>query len=127
MNGPRKLRFAAQAQGDTRRTAENFRESIDLARANRSRRAIAANLYGLGSVVLGGKNLPQAARLFGAAEALVEMSGGLFPDEHTLVKRFIASLRERLDPAMLEARWAEGRALDWEQAVDEALACAATV
>jgi predicted ATPase/transcriptional regulator with XRE-family HTH domain len=121
IDGLRKLGFAAQAQGDTRRAANLFRESLELAHARRLRRAIAANLYGLGSVALALDNLNQAARLFGAAEALVEMTGGMFADEKTLVKRFIASLKERLDPETLEVSWTEGRALDWEQAVEEAL------
>jgi predicted ATPase/class 3 adenylate cyclase len=118
----RKLGFALQAQGDLRRAVSHFRDSIELARPHRYRRAIAANLYGLAGVVLDQGDLEQAARLFGAAEALSEMTSGLFPDEHYLVKRNIASLREKLDPATLEARWAAGRALDWEQAADEALA-----
>ena len=59
--------------------------------------------------------------MFGAAEALSEMTSGLDPDEQQAATRNIALLRERLDPATLEARWAEGRALDWEQAVEEAV------
>ena len=62
-----------------------------------------------------------AARLFGAAEVLSEMTSDLDPDERYVTDRSIATLRERLDPAPLEVRWAEGRALDWQQAVEEAL------
>ena len=50
------------------------------------------------------------------------MTSGMDPEERYDDSRNIAALREQLDPATLEARWAEGRALDWEQAVDEALA-----
>jgi predicted ATPase len=116
------LGFAAQAQGDLRRAVAHFRESIELARSRRYRRALAANLFGLAGVALDQSELGQAARLFGAAEALSEMTNGVDSDERYLSARYIDTLREHLDPATLAARWAEGRALDWEQAVEEALA-----
>jgi tetratricopeptide (TPR) repeat protein len=117
-----KLGFAAQAQGNLSSASSYFRESIELARLGRYRRAVAGSLFGLASVALDRDDLEQAARLFGAAEALCEMTSGMDPEVRYLSARNIAALRERLDPTMLEARWAEGRALDWEQAVDEALA-----
>lgn len=117
-----KLGYTAQSQGDQRGAIAYFCESIELARPRRYRRAIDANLFGLAGVSLNRGQLEQAARLFGAAEALSEMTSGLDPDQHYMAARNIATLRAQLDPATLEARWAEGRALDWEQAVDEALA-----
>jgi hypothetical protein len=59
--------------------------------------------------------------LCGAAEALLEITRGLDPDEHMLHEQTLHTLRARLDPGTLAARWAEGRALNWEQAVEEAL------
>jgi hypothetical protein len=75
----------------------------------------------MAAVALSNGALDRAARLCGAVEALLEVTRELDPDEHLLHERMIAALRERLDPATLEARWAEGRALSWEQAVAEAL------
>ena len=117
-----KLGFTAQVQGDLPRAIAYFRESIALARPRRYRRAIAANLFGLASIALDQDQLEHAARLFGAGEVLSEMTSGMDAEEHYVAGRNIATLREKLEPATLEARWAEGRALDWEQAVDEALA-----
>jgi tetratricopeptide (TPR) repeat protein len=119
-----KLGFTAQIQGNLPGAIAYFRESIDLARLRRYRRAIAINLFGFASVALERDQLEHAARLFGAGEALSEMTSGMDPEEHYMAGRNVAALRDQLDPATLEARWAEGRALDWEQAVDEALAFA---
>jgi tetratricopeptide (TPR) repeat protein len=116
-----KLGFTAQVQGDLLGAIAYFRESIALARPRRYRRAIAANLFGLASVALERDELEQAARLFGAGEALSEMTSGMDPEEHYVTGRNISTLRARLDSSTLEAHWAEGRALDWEQAVEEAL------
>jgi tetratricopeptide (TPR) repeat protein len=112
----RKLAFARHAQGETAHAIQLISESIALAQAHRYRRAIAAGLYALGVVILG-KNAERAALLFGAAEALTETTSGMWPDEHAIVERSVNALRERLDPAALAERWAEGRTLDWETAV----------
>jgi predicted ATPase/class 3 adenylate cyclase len=121
------LGFAAQTQGNLSNAVSYFRESIELARPRRYRRAIAANLYGLAGVAIERGELERAAQLFGTAEILSEMTSGQDIQERYVTNRNIALLREQLDPATLEAHWAEGRALDWEQAVEEALAFAETV
>jgi tetratricopeptide (TPR) repeat protein len=122
-----KLGLAAQAQGALDHAIAHFRESMELARARRYRRMVALCLFGFAGIALKQGELEPAARLFGAAEALREMTSGMDADQHYVTDREIARLRERLDPTTLEARWAEGRALDWEQAVEEALAFATTV
>jgi hypothetical protein len=73
-------------------------------------------------MALSAGNLEHTARLFGAVEALQEGITGFDPEQRILHHRNIAILRERLDPATLGTCWAEGRALEWEQAVEEALA-----
>jgi hypothetical protein len=118
----KKLGFAAYAQDNLSRAVVHFRESIELARARHLRRSIAANLFGFASVALSQGALERSARLFGAAEALSEMTSGLDPDEQQVATRDSAVLREQLDLATLEQYWAEGRALDWEQAIEYALA-----
>jgi predicted ATPase/class 3 adenylate cyclase len=117
----RKLGFVALAQGDLHRAITHFSESMALAKARQYRRRIAASLFGIADVVFEQGELERAARLFGAAEALSEMTSGADPDECYLSTHTIAALREQLDTDTLAARWAEGRALDWEAAVDEAL------
>jgi hypothetical protein len=59
--------------------------------------------------------------LFGATEALQEQTSGYDPDEYIVHQRNIAALRQQVAPETLAARWAEGRMLDWEQAVELAL------
>ena len=121
------LGYAAQMEGDPVGAARSFREAMEMARPRRERRHISWLLYGLGAVALAVDELRQAALLCGAAEALSEMTGGTGPDNRHLVARTVAALRERLDAATLERHWAEGRRLDWEEAVAEALAFAATL
>jgi tetratricopeptide (TPR) repeat protein len=112
-----KLGYTALAQGDIFNAVASFRKSIALGRSHRYRRAIATSLFGLAAVTLDTGNLAQAAHLFGAAEALSEMTIGVGVDERSVVQRHIALLQEQLDPATLAAYWAEGRALDWEHVV----------
>ena len=117
-----KLGFAAQQRGDLLLAASHLRESLNLAQQRDARRTKVAAIAGCGAVALSAGNLDHTARLFGVVEALQERTTGLDPEQRILHLRNVATLRERLDPATLAARWAEGRALDWEQAVDEALA-----
>ncbi|HEX9372562.1 MAG TPA: NB-ARC domain-containing protein, partial [Roseiflexaceae bacterium] len=108
-----KLGFAAQQRGNLVLAASHLRESLNLAQQRDTRRTAVAALAGFGGVALAAGNLDRAARLFGAVEALHERTTGFDPEQRILHQRNIAALRERLDPATLEARWAEGRALDW--------------
>ncbi|HSH79264.1 MAG TPA: hypothetical protein VLA19_12125 [Herpetosiphonaceae bacterium] len=69
----------------------------------------------------------RAARLFGAAEALLEPSGELLPPaERSEHERHVAIARAQMDEAAWQAAWAEGRAMTLEQAVAYALAPTAT-
>jgi hypothetical protein len=69
----------------------------------------------------------RAARLFGAAQAVLQSIGLDPPPGRTTRFSYaadVAVLRQRLDPAMVDAAWAEGRAMSLEQAVEAALAAA---
>ena len=84
---------------------------------------------GLGGVVIAqGKNLQaaqQAARLFGAAEAILDAIGArLEPVDEREYQASLTAVHARLSPTAFEEAWAEGQALTVEQAVDEALALA---
>ena len=66
--------------------------------------------------------MERAARLFGAAERLREVSGlPLTPDEKVWNDRGIPAARTLLGDRAFAAAWDEGRALFWEQAVAYAL------
>jgi hypothetical protein len=66
----------------------------------------------------------RAARLYGAAEALRELTGTpiQYAGHQALYERQVAALGEQLDAETIEAAWAEGRTMTLEEAVGEALA-----
>jgi predicted ATPase/class 3 adenylate cyclase len=64
-----------------------------------------------------------AARLWGAAEALREQIGAvMWPIDRPDYERRAAAARAALADEAFDAAWQAGRALTWEQAMDEALA-----
>jgi len=69
----------------------------------------------------------RAARLRGAVEALQAQTTGFNPEQYIVHQRNLVALRGQLDPARLEACWAAGRALDWDQAIAEGLAVTGTL
>jgi hypothetical protein len=59
-----------------------------------------------------------AARLFGASEALLELIGKpLSRAQREPRDRGVTVLKQRLDPESLGTAWAEGRAMTLEQAI----------
>jgi hypothetical protein len=116
-----KLGCAAHQQGQLAQATTSFAEGLELARQIGYKSRVAAGVAGMAGVALSSGAPERAARLCGAAEALLEITRGLDPDEHLLYEQTISALRAQLDPATLAARWAEGRALDWQQAIDDAL------
>jgi predicted ATPase/transcriptional regulator with XRE-family HTH domain len=67
----------------------------------------------------------QAARLFGAAEALRAMLGTpLMPVYQSHYQRSVAAARRQVDASAFTTAWAQGRMLTLEQAIDQALAIA---
>jgi tetratricopeptide (TPR) repeat protein len=117
-----KLGFAAQQQGELARATAHLRESLELAQELDYRRAIVCALAGFAGVALIGGDLERAARLCGAVEALQQQAAEFDVAERFVHQRNLAALRAQLDPATLQACWAAGRALDWQQAITEALA-----
>jgi DNA-binding SARP family transcriptional activator len=70
------------------------------------------------------RNPIQAARLWGAAEALRERMGMSFSHFDLAASGYeqhLAAVRSALDEASFEAAWAEGRAMSPEQAIEYAL------
>jgi non-specific serine/threonine protein kinase len=62
-----------------------------------------------------------AARLFGAAEAIREMTGADRFIGRAAYEGFVGMVRASLDDRTFDAAWSEGRRLSIEQAIDEAL------
>jgi DNA-binding CsgD family transcriptional regulator/tetratricopeptide (TPR) repeat protein len=120
------LGYIAQHQGNHAQAATLLAESLALEKELPNKPGIARCLVGLGGIVIAqDKNPQQAARLFGAAEAILDAIGAhLEPVDEREYQPSLAAVHTRLTQTAFEEAWAEGQALTVEQAVDEALALA---
>jgi predicted ATPase/DNA-binding CsgD family transcriptional regulator len=117
------LGYLAAHRRDGRQAMALFRESAQLFRALGDRQGLAECLVGLASVAVGAGEAGRAARLFAAAEAQLQALGTtVWPSNRADYERIRARLRASLDDAALAAARTEGRALPFEQALEEALA-----
>ncbi len=122
------LGTCARERGDQRLAATRTAESLSLVRRGIDMMTILLCLKSLGAVAAAVGRAEAAARLFGAAEALRDRFGvDLTPAERRRLDHAIAPARTRLTEATFAAAWAAGRALPWEQAVEEALGVASAV
>jgi predicted ATPase/DNA-binding CsgD family transcriptional regulator len=119
------LGTCAREQGDQRRAAQLFAESLVLVRDSRDPTSLVNNVKSLAAVAAATGRPEQAARLFGAAEALWEIQGIILPPaERPRLERAIAPARAQLPEPAFAAAWTAGRALTMDQAVVEALTVA---
>jgi len=111
---------AAMEQGDDQRAVSHYKEFLSLAWNWGIDRRIAEGVEQLASAVMD-QQPEQAARLWGAAEALRQSSNSeLFPYQKPDYDRNLDFLRSHLDGTALAACWAEGRAMNVKQAVENA-------
>jgi non-specific serine/threonine protein kinase len=130
--GLHNLGHAVEYQGDYRRAAALFEESLGLFEQMASPLGVAACLTGLAAAESGpvttrrgGKSkegglerLYHAARLFGAAQALMDSIGRhLELADKADYERNQAAVRSRLPEASFASAWAEGQAMTVEQAI----------
>jgi len=109
--------------GDSGQATALYQQSLALIWTRGYRECIAEDLAGLAaaSSLLGQPE--RAARLFGAVEALREVSGiRLAPLPRADYDRAVEGIRAHLDEATLAQAWEQGRAMPLEQAIAEALA-----
>jgi predicted ATPase/DNA-binding SARP family transcriptional activator len=117
------LGYVAQHRSDFTLALARFRESLHLFQDLADRKGTAECLMGLAGVAGAQGDREQAARLFGAAEALREVVGAtLWPANRLEYERNLTNLRAQLDEALFAQAWAEGRAMTLEAAIDDALA-----
>jgi ATP/maltotriose-dependent transcriptional regulator MalT len=112
------------AQGDYERSATLLREGLCLARELDHKTFIQYCTIGLASVAAYQGHPVRAARLWGAAEGMSETYGAQFSHAGRAAIDYEGRLeiaRSQLDEAAWTAAWAEGRAMDSEQAVEYAL------
>jgi predicted ATPase/DNA-binding SARP family transcriptional activator/DNA-binding CsgD family transcriptional regulator len=116
------LGWAALLQGDHERARISYEESLILSKELGNMGNASDSLEGMACISAAEAASEQAARLFGAAEALREAVGYHHtPEEDALLAPYLAMARSRLDEAAWEATWAEGQAMSMEQAIEYAL------
>jgi predicted ATPase/DNA-binding CsgD family transcriptional regulator len=116
------LGWAALLGGELGRAKPQFGENLALSKVRGDRGTLLMSLEGLACVAgAEGEDL-RAARLFGAAEALMGVIGyRLVPQERAVLEPYRASVRTRLGEAAWEKSLAEGGALGLDQATEYAL------
>uniref|UniRef100_A0A7C2B4N9 Tetratricopeptide repeat protein n=1 Tax=Thermomicrobium roseum TaxID=500 RepID=A0A7C2B4N9_THERO len=119
----RGLGYAVLARGDLFHAHELLREGLMLERELGATPSLAACLSGLAGLAGIGGDPWRAARLFGAAEALLERIGAkLEPADRLDQGRLIAQVSTCLSASAWSEAWQEGRSLPLDLAIAEALA-----
>ena len=102
---------------------QRYKEVLALAHSLEDRETVAYALAGLAGVAGEGGDFQRAARLLGAAEALLEKIGAaLEHSERELADADTVAARRALGEQRFAVAFKAGRALTWEAAVAEALA-----
>jgi len=125
-HGTHCLADLALHQGNYARAAKLVSDSLSLSQGflvNFSNREFSvARLLIVGKLALVYEDHEEAARLFGAAEALREQNGYLLePLPHTEYEEAVAQVRMQLETAVFEAAWGEGQGMTEEVAIAYAL------
>jgi predicted ATPase/DNA-binding SARP family transcriptional activator len=103
-----------------------FRDAVRLSHTLRYPECLVVCLEGLAALDDRHGNSVRAARLMGAADALLETTGYVLESgERELHERTLGMVRASLDGEGFEKAWQEGRALSLEAAAAEALGAAA--
>jgi predicted ATPase/DNA-binding SARP family transcriptional activator len=116
------LGLASLHLGREEQARATFREAVRLSHALRWPECLLVGFEGLAALDAEQGNPGRAARLMGAADALLETTGYVLESgEQELHERTLAAVRKRVAPEDFESAWHEGRALSPEAAADEAL------
>ena len=103
------------AQGNHAAALAHYEEAVTLAWKTGSKLNIALCLEGIASEWTGQGEPEQAARLWGAVEALRENMGApIWPSERAGYERSLAAARAQIGEQAFAARWAEGRNISLE-------------
>jgi tetratricopeptide (TPR) repeat protein len=116
------LGFALLELGDQSEAAVKIGEGLAIARELGFKEVLAEGLVAFATVAARQDDHERAARLLGAHKTLHDpLETVLGPFELAAHDRVLASVTQALDEQTLATAWAEGRALDLEQALDYAL------
>ena len=119
----RTLGYVALARGALVQAREGFVESLLLNREGQEQRAVACCVSALAGLAHAAGDVPRAARLVGAAAALLESIGisDLMPTDQPEHERTVVAVRAALGDEAFAAAWSAGRALAPEDAIRDAL------
>ncbi len=118
------LAAVARAEGDHERAARLLEESLMLSVEIGDESNVAYCLEGMAAVAASKDEVERAARLWGAAEALLQANEVMaYPhaSDRSLYHSQVTAAREQLDEEAWAQAWEEGRAMTYEQAVEYAL------
>ena len=118
------LATVAYASNERERARELFAEGLTLAAAMGDAANVAYYLEELAGVAASEGGLGRAARLWGAAEALlekIEAAAYTHRTDRSLHQARVSSARVRLDEGSWTAAWAQGRTMSRERAIEYAL------
>src|SRR5215204_4829214 len=116
------LGWAALLSGELGRAKAQFGENLMLSKVRGDKGTLLMSLEGLACVAGAEGESIRAARLFGAAEALMEARRyRLVPQERAVLEPYRASVRSRLGYTMWEEAMAEGGTMGLDQATAYAL------
>ena len=111
----------ARLRDDLERADALGRESLRLRRTLGDRRGAILCLELLADVAARRGDAERAARLLGASEGLRALTHFVRPSDEEAARRAGPIADERLDTPVLRAAWEDGRTLDLDAAIDEAL------
>jgi non-specific serine/threonine protein kinase len=117
------LATLAQADGDHERAGDLFEEGLSVSVELGNKTDVARYLEGLAAVAASEGRTVGAARLWGAAEALlekIEVGVHTYVPDRSLRQSQIAAARGRLGEEAFAAAWVEGRTMTPEQATEYA-------
>jgi len=115
------LSFLLRKQGDAEQALTWYHESLALSVAAGYARPLAQSLEGIAAIAVERGQAERAARLAGAAAALRQRSGmSPEPEERADSDQTVAAAKTTLGDAAFAAAWAQGYALQPEQAMAEA-------
>jgi hypothetical protein len=121
------LGYVSLHQREVRRARALFEEALSVFQGAHEQTNIAECLAGLAAVAVAEGQPERGARLFSAADALLQAAGAMLdPADVAERERSLASIRAQSDQAALDAAWAAGRVMTLEQAVAYALGRKAT-
>jgi predicted ATPase/DNA-binding CsgD family transcriptional regulator/ribosomal protein S18 acetylase RimI-like enzyme len=116
------LGTAALRREDRAVAAKLLRECLTHFREMGEKRGVALSFERLAELSISLGRLEEAARLFGAAEAIREAIGApRWSAERSAYERGLATVRTGLDPQTFNVAWAGGRRLTIDAAIDAAL------